>query len=123
TEAHLVERHVLFLRIGIDLAVLRLRDRDLLLDDEPRQRLAIETYAVLEIPPRGKLLLGMRGEPAFALGKELLELVVADVVVLGVVEDRNEHIEVRKKPSERRRRAQRDGEVGARPPIRKAFVE
>ena len=44
---------------------------------------------------RDQLALGMRGQPALAVAQQLLHLVVADPVVLVVVQHRDQHIEVR----------------------------
>ena len=66
---------------------------------------------------------GMADEPALAVAKQLLHLVVADPVVLLVVEHRNEHVQVRQQVAQPARRAERDGEQPARAERRHALVE
>ena len=55
--------------------------------------------------------------------QQLLDLVVADPVVLLIVENRNEHVQVRQQVAQPARRAQRDREQPARTEDRHALVE
>ena len=50
---------------------------------------------MLQVAVGDELALGMRGEPALAVPEQLLDLVVADLVVLLVVEHGDQHVEVR----------------------------
>ena len=77
--------------VGVDAFVL----------DEARQRLPREALEVLQVAAGDEVLLGMSGEPTFALPKQLLELVLADEVVLVVVENRDEDVEVGQELRER----------------------
>jgi len=49
-----------------------------------------------------EVLLGMSSEPTVTLAKQLLEFVLADEVVLVVVENRNEDVKVGQERRERR---------------------
>ena len=85
--------------------------------EQLRQRLARQARPVLEVAAGDQLALRMRGEPALAVAQQLLDLVVADPVVLVVVEHRDEHVEVREQVARARTVAvERHGEVrGSRP--------
>ena len=64
------------------------------------------------------------GEPALSAAEELLDLVVAHPVVLVVVQDRDEHVEVREQLGRAACvPARRDGEVAARAPLGVLLVE
>ena len=65
----------------------------------------------------------MAVEPALTVAKQLLDLVVADPVVLLIIEDRDEHVQVRQQVAQSARRSQRDGEQPARAERRHALVE
>ena len=65
----------------------------------------------------------MAVEPALAVAKQLLDLVVAHPVVLLIVENRNEHVEMRQQVAQPACRAERDGEQPARAERRHALVE
>ena len=65
----------------------------------------------------------MPGQPAATIGQELGDLVVADEVVLLIVEHRNQDVEVREQIGESRRRRQRDRDVWSFAPLREMLVE
>jgi hypothetical protein len=65
----------------------------------------------------------VRREPAFAVAEELRYLVVADEVVLVVVEDGDEHVEVGEQVADLASRSQGDAKIGALPPVGERRVE
>src|SRR5688500_919245 len=62
------------------------------LGHELLERVARETPLVLQIPPRDEVTLGMHRKPALAAANQLVDLVVADPIVLLVVEYGHEHV-------------------------------
>src|SRR5262249_57185485 len=73
---------------------------------------------VAEIAPGDQLALRMAREPALAVSQELLDLGVADPVVLLPVEDGDEDVELRQQLGQPARPRERDREVRARPEIK-----
>ncbi len=67
--------------------------------------------------------LGMRCEPPLAFREQLLHLVVADPVVLGVVQHRDQHIKMREERRQRLLSLQLERIVPAFAPIRKRGIE
>ena len=63
-----------------------------------------EAALVLQVAAGDQLALGVRREPALAVAQQLLDLVVADPVVLVVVEHRDEHVEVGEQVAQAARR-------------------
>src|SRR5207253_7043023 len=94
-----------------------------LLDYQPLQRGAGEALLMFEIAAGDGLALRMRLEPPRTVPQEFLDLVVADPVVLVIVEDRHEDVQMREQVRQALRRAQRDGEVPARTPVRVRLIE
>jgi hypothetical protein len=72
---------------------------------------------VLEVAQGDGLALGVVGEPALAEAQQLVDLVVADVVVLAVVEHGDQHVEVREQFASGAVRASVDGVVAAVAPL------
>ena len=84
----------------------------------------VEAALVLQVAAGDQLALGVRGQPALAVAQQLLDLVVADPVVLVVVEHRDQHVEVRQQLAQRQRRARASTrEVRALAPVGNAVVE
>lgn len=65
----------------------------------------------------------MSGQPAGALGQQLFQLVVADEIMLLVVEDGHQHIEMRQQFGERLGCPDSDGKIGTLSPFGKLLVE
>ena len=65
----------------------------------------------------------MAVEPALAVTKQLFDFVVPHPVVLLIVENRNEHVQVRQQFAQPARCSKRDGEQPARAERRHALVE
>jgi hypothetical protein len=78
---------------------------------------------VLEVATHDRLLLRVRGEPAFPTADELLDLVLGHPVVLVVVEHRQEDVEMLEQLLEPLRAGQRHREVPARSPVRTRLVQ
>ena len=76
--------------------------RRLLLLHQPGEGLAEEARLELQVAAGDLLLLRVAGQPAASLGQQLLQLVVADEVVLVVVEDRDQDVQVGQQLRERR---------------------
>ena len=91
--------------------------------DEPLDRLADEARLMSQEAACDRLLERMLREPAFPLRDQLLDLAVADPVMLRVVEDRDQDVEMREELGERRRLPQRHREVRALAPLRMPIVE
>ena len=91
--------------------------------NEPGKRFTEQARLVLQISAGDLLLLGMRCEPARSFGQQLLQFVLADEVVLLVVEDRNEHVEVRQQFGQRFRAADRGRVIRTLAPLGKPFIE
>jgi len=78
---------------------------------------------MLEIATDDLFLLGMAREPVAAVPEELFHLVVANPVMLVVVEHRDEDVQVREQVSKGGGHRQLDGEVGPLAPLGERFVE
>ena len=74
--------------------LVALRFRRLLFLHQSGKGLAEEAGLVLQVATGDLLLLGMARQPAAPFRQQLLELVLADEVVLGVVEDGDQDVEV-----------------------------
>src|SRR6185503_3897519 len=72
---------------------------------------------------RNQLSRRVRRQPAGPVLEQLLDLLVADVVVLGRVERRDQHVEVAQQVAQPCLGAQLDGKVAARAPLRETLVE
>jgi hypothetical protein len=72
---------------------------------------------MLQVPARDDLALRVRREPPLAVAQQLLDLVVADPVVLLVVQHRHQHVQVREQLGEPLRSRERDREVAAVAPL------
>jgi len=103
----------LFDRVGVEGVGVR----------EPRQGVVGQAAPMLQVARGDERALRVRGEPALAVAHQLRDLVVADPVVLVVVQHRDEHVEVREQVAQARRGAQRERIVGALAPVRKKRVE
>jgi hypothetical protein len=75
-----------------------------------------EAGAVLEVAGGDGLAFGVVGEPAVAEAEELVDLLVADVVVLVVVEDGEEDVEVGEELAQGAAAGELDGPVGGHAP-------
>ena len=95
----------------------------LVLRCETRHRVTHEASLMREVARHDDLARRMALEPALAMTKELLHFVVADPVVLAIVDNGYEHVEVCQQVAEAAGGAQRDGEQSARPERRHAVVE
>ena len=95
----------------------------LLLLHEPGEGHAVQARLELQVAAGDLFLLGVAGQPALALGEQLLHLVLADEVVLAVVEHRDQDVEVRQQVRERGRLADGDREVRTLAPLGEAFVQ
>jgi len=102
--------------------VLQLQRRRVFLG-QPREGLAGQAGLMLEVPVGDGFALGMRGQPPFALGEEFFHLVAADVIMLAVVEHRNEHVKVRQQLGQGRRLLERDRVVWALAPLGELLVQ
>lgn len=69
-------------------------DRSVIEVDEPLDRGVPEPSLVGEVAVGDELSLGMRRQPAGACAQELLDLVVANPVVLGAIEHRQQDVQV-----------------------------
>ena len=78
---------------------------------ELRQRVVHQAALVLEIAARDGFALGMRRQPALAVAQKFFHLVIADPVVLVVVQHRHEHVKMREKLLQRQSRIQLDLEI------------
>lgn len=112
-EAERLLQLVLLVRLR---AVERPRVRKLL-RHQTLQRQPREAALVLQVSAGDRLPLGMRGQPALPAAHEFLHLVVADPVVLVVVEDRNQHVQVRQELAEPPPGAQGHCEIPAGTPV------
>src|SRR5581483_8179159 len=65
----------------------------------------------------------MIAQPTFATAKQFVHLRIPDVIVLLVVENRQQHVEMRQDVVDRRMSAERKAEIRARAPIREFLVE
>ena len=81
-----------------------------------------EVRLVLEVAADDLLALGVLAEPALAVAQQFLHLVLADPVVLVVVEHRHEDVEVGQQVGERTSRAV-SGELAAVAPVGELRVE
>src|SRR4029078_10360036 len=82
-----------------------------------------EPLEVLQVAPGDEVLLWMGGEPTFALVKQLLEFVLADEVVLVVVENRDEDVQVGQEIGQCSLGPELHGEVGALAPGRERRIQ
>ncbi|MEH3053798.1 MAG: hypothetical protein PGN13_07270 [Patulibacter minatonensis] len=82
-----------------------------------------ERHLVLEVTARDQLALGVRRQPAVAAREQLLDLVVADPIVLVVVEHWQQHVQVGEQLREAHLAAQTERQVAAVAPVRVAWVE
>ena len=78
---------------------------------------------MFQVTPGDALLLGMLREPAFAVPQQLLHFVAGYPIVLLVVEDGDQHVEVREQVGQPRRLAQFDREVRPLAPFGELLVE
>jgi hypothetical protein len=92
------------------------------LRQQPRQRATGEAASPLEVVQGDLVAFWMIGQPALAPGEQLVDLVVADPVVLVVVEDGDEHVEVAQGVPERERVRQHEVVQGAVAPLRVLLV-
>jgi hypothetical protein len=100
------------------LVLGRILFREQLLD-----RGALQGALVLEVARHDQLAVRVAGEPALPAGKQLLDLVVADPVVLLRVEHRHEHVEVRQQVAQPALAGEPERVVAARAPLRETLVE
>ena len=112
----------LFGPVGRPLLVT-LRFRRLLLLHQPGEGLAEEAGLELQIATGDLLSLRMVRQPAAPFRQQLLKLILADEVVLGVVEDRDQDVEVGQQVRESREFADRHGEVRALAPLGEPLVQ
>ena len=75
--------------------VLVVGRRSVLGNRKPGEGLPVEAWLKLQISARDFLFARVSRQPGAAVRQQLFELVVADEVVLVVVEDRNQDIEMR----------------------------
>ena len=68
---------------------------------EPRDRLARQPALMTQVPLRDEPSLRMVGQPAFAAPQQFLQLILTDVVVLVVVEHRDQDVQVREQRGQR----------------------
>jgi hypothetical protein len=78
---------------------------------------------MLQVASHDEVALGVRRQPALAAAQQLLDLGLADEVVLVVVEDRHQHVDVLQQVLEAERRPQLEVEVRALPPVGKVLVQ
>src|SRR5260221_2133004 len=76
-----------------------------------------------QIAVRDQLTLRMRGEPVLALTKELRNLIVADIVMLVVIENRNQDIQMRQEFAEPDFATESHSKVSAEPPLRVGIIQ
>src|SRR6185503_8517203 len=79
--------------------------------------------SVLQVAPRDESPIGMRGQPALAVAKQLVDFGVAHPVMLLVVEDGNEHVQMREQAGEPLCATQRQREVATGAPLWRASVQ
>ena len=79
----------------------------LVLVEQARERVPREAALVLQVAAGDQLALRVARQPALAVPQQLLDLVVADPVVLVVVEHGDQHVEVREQLREPAARPQR----------------
>jgi len=91
--------------------------------DEPRQCLVGQRALVLEVAPGDQVALGVRAEPALPAPQELLDLIVAHVVVLLVVEHRDQDVEVRQQVAQPGRPGKGHRPIRALAPVGEARIE
>ncbi len=91
--------------------------------NEAGQRQSVETRLELQVTPGDLFLLGVVGKPAFALGKQFLHFVVANPVMLPVVENGNQDVKVRQQVSQSGRFPNGHRKVRAVSPLRKPLVQ
>jgi hypothetical protein len=90
---------------------------------QPGEGLAHEATAMLQVPIGDRLALRVIAQPAFAVPQELLDLGLANPVVLVVVEDGNEDVEMGQQVAQAAPRGQLDAPVRAVPPGREVAVQ
>ena len=95
----------------------------LLLMHQPGDGLAAETGLMLQITTGDLLTLGVVGQPAASFRQQLLELGVADEVVLGIVENGYEDVKMRQQVRQRCQLPDCHPEVRAFAPLGKPVVE
>jgi hypothetical protein len=78
---------------------------------------------VAEVSVGDEVLFRVRGQPARSPGQKLVHLVAADVVMLVVIQHRDEDVEVRQQVGEPHGCPEADVEVAAVAPLRELFVK
>src|SRR5260370_21686252 len=78
---------------------------------------------MLQVTVRDRFALGMRRQPPLATADQLLNLVVADEIMLVVVEYRDEHLKMRQQVAQAAFATKRHREVAAGPPLWTRFVQ
>ncbi len=94
-----------------------------LVSHQPFERIASQAALVLQVAPRDGLALGMRRQPSLAPANQLVDFVVANPVVLVVVQNGNKHVEMREQIAEPLGARDRYGEIAARAPVAVLLIE
>ena len=90
---------------------------------KPRQGGVGEGATVAQVPSRDQVLFRMCGQPALAAPNQFVDFVLADRVVLGIVENRNKYVQVGQQVAHGLRARERDRVDIARAPFGKVVVE
>src|SRR5262249_51264335 len=85
--------------------------------------LAGQGFPVFEITVGDQLLIRMCAQPTSPTPEQLLDLVVADPVVLFVVQHGHEDVQVRQEIAQTAIRLELDGKVGTAAPLREPLLE